>query len=191
MGIIRSGSMRDPFRARLFSRSAVSNKIILAAVLGLLASAAVAADASRWYAGADLGITRVPADSGRFSSGGAFVGFQSRPAFGVEASYRMLAWQEYRDRGYAADTRLHQLALSATAAIAVRPGVRVYGRLGFNHLAARSKDSDGFRASALNNTTLAGVGVVCRLTPRLSARVEVQKPSAELTNVHTGVAFHF
>jgi opacity protein-like surface antigen len=169
----------------------VSNKIIFAAVLGLLSGAAVASDAPRWSVGADVGSTTVPGDSGRFASGGAFAGFQASQAFGVEASYRRLAWLEYQDRAYAADTKLHQLALSATAAIALRPGARIYGRLGINHLAARFKDSDGYRAGALDNTILAGVGVECRLSARLSARLEVQKPSAELTNVHAGLAVHF
>lgn len=161
-------------------------KIAAATALIIASSAAFAAQPNTFYAGADVGRTKVDDISGRETSVGAFVGYNFHQNFAVEGGYRRLA--DY-DMG-PGSVKVDQAHLSLVGSLPVNERVSVYGRLGVNSLEGKIKAA-GFEEKDSTTKALYGVGVNYAFTPVVSARVEVQKPSSDSTNVSAGVAFQF
>jgi OOP family OmpA-OmpF porin len=72
----------------------------------------------------------------------------------------------------------------------VAQNLSLYGRLGVNRLEAKVS-SAGYSAKDSTTKALYGVGLNYAFTPAVSARLEVQKPSSDATNLSAGVAFNF
>lgn len=161
-------------------------KIAIAATLAILSSAAVAADQPYFYAGADVGGTKISGYSDRETSYGVFGGYQFNQNFAVEANYRVLA--DFSEFG--ADVEGEQLGLSVIGTIPLQNGFSVFGRLGYNRLSTEI-NGGGMRFKDDENKALYGVGVGYAFTPTISGRVEVQKPHSDLTNISAGVSFRF
>lgn len=161
-------------------------KIAIAATLALLASAASAADQPYFYAGGDIGSTKIDGYSDRETSYGVFGGYQINQNFGVEANYRVLA--DFEDFG--ADFKGEQVGISAIGTIPLSNGFSVFGRLGYNHISAEVKGG-GMSYKESDNKAVYGVGLGYAFTPTVSARVEVQKPESDVTNLSAGVSFRF
>ncbi|SFD24991.1 outer membrane beta-barrel protein [Massilia yuzhufengensis] len=164
-------------------------KIAAVTTLILASSAAVAAQPGTVYAGADVGKTKIDGFN-RDTSVGAFVGYNFHQNFAIEAGYRRLADYEFRMGGSSVDVSADQLALSVIGSMPVGESFSVYGRLGANRLEAKSR----FMGASIKDSTtkaLYGVGVSYAFTPAVSARLEVQKPSSDSTNLSAGVAFQF
>lgn len=165
-------------------------KIAAATALVLASSAAFAAQPGTVYAGADVGRTKIDDVSERDTSYGAFVGYNFHQNFAIEAGYRRLADVDYRAGGVTANVKADQLALSVVGSLPVAENLSVYGRLGANRLEAKARVAN---VSVKDNETKAlyGVGLNYAFSPTLSARVEVQKPASDVTNLSAGVAFQF
>jgi len=152
-------------------------KIAIAASLAILSSAAMAADQPYFYAGGDIGSTKVTGND-RETSYGAFGGYQFNQNVAVEAGYRRLADFD----GDIAD----QWHASAVGTLPLGNGFNVFGRLGVNRLSLE----DGADKSHYTRAVY-GAGVGYSFSPTVMGRLEVQKPHSEVTNISASVAFRF
>ena len=165
-------------------------KIAAATALMIASSASFAAQPNTFYAGADIGRTKIDDVSGRDTSVGAFVGYNFHQNFAVDGGFRRRAAQDIRFSGIDRNVRADQLALSVVGSLPVAESISVYGRLGVNRLEVKGS-AGGFSAKESDTKALYGVGMSYAFTPAVSARVEVQKPASDATNVSAGVAFQF
>ena len=165
-------------------------KIAAAASLVLASSAALAADPGSFYAGLDVGKTKIEHVNDRESSYGLFVGYQFHQNFAFEAGMRRLENFDYGFGNQAGYERTGQVALSVVGSLPLGERLSVFGRLGYNRIGhASSYAGNTYRYH--ENKPLYGVGLAYALTPTISARVELQKPASYLTNVNAGLAFQF
>jgi len=165
-------------------------KIAAATALVLVSSAAFAAQPNTFYAGADVGRTKIDDIRDHDTSVGAFVGYNFHQNFAVEGGYRRLADDDYRSGALKASAKVDQLHLSVIGSLPVSESVSVYGRLGVNRLEAKAS-IDNWSYKDSTTKALYGVGASYAFSPAVSARVEVQKPASDATNVSAGVAFQF
>jgi hypothetical protein len=163
-------------------------KIAIATTLSLLASSSFAA--APIYAGADFGSTKIQDVSDRSSSYGVFIGYKFHENFAIEGSFRRLADFDFTVGTASGNETVDQTALSVIGSLPLASGFNLYARLGYNRLKAKASIS-GFNADDSTSGGLYGVGVGYTFSPTVSARLEVQKPSSDSTNVHAGVAFNF
>ena len=162
-------------------------KIALAAALAVVASSSFAADANKFYAGGDIGSTKIDGFSDRETSYGAFVGYQITPTVAIEGGYRRLADFDIGNKG---DLTLDQAAISAVGSVPLGNGFGLFARLGYNHVEAKAKVR-GFSAAESTDRALFGIGASYAITPVISARIELQRPSSDSTNFSAGVSFQF
>ncbi|SHH39070.1 porin family protein [Massilia sp. CF038] len=162
------------------------NKLIIAASLALLSSAAMAADQPYFYAGGDIGNTDFRYGD-KETSYGAFGGYQINQNFALEGAYHRLA----SDSEFGYDIKLDQIAVSAVATIPLSNGFNVFGRLGYSHLSSKANYSDNESYKSSENKPLYGLGVGFAFTPSIMGRLEVQKVAREITNISAGVGFRF
>lgn len=170
-------------------------KIAAAAALLAVSSAALAGQPNTFYAGADVGKTKVEDFSKRDTSVGGFVGYNFHQNFAVEAGYRRLADHDIYvgtpGTGFAdGKAKLDQAQLSLVGSLPLDQNFSVYGRLGVNRLEAKVS-SAGYSVKDSTTKALYGVGLSYAFTPAVSARLEVQKPASDATNLSAGVAFQF
>ncbi|KFI07558.1 outer membrane beta-barrel protein [Massilia sp. BSC265] len=173
----------------MFKKFATVTALIIAS------SAAFAAQPDTFYAGADVGRTKINDMSGRDTSYGAFVGYNFHQNFAVEAGYRRLADYDFLVAGAGSSIiggseSVNQAHLSVIGSLPVGEGFSVYSRLGVNHLRVKAK-AGNYKYSGSENKALYGVGVSYAFSPAVSARLEVQKPASDATNLSAGVAFQF
>jgi OOP family OmpA-OmpF porin len=161
-------------------------KIIAAAALATIAASSYAGTPGSYYAGADVGSTKINAFDDTSTSYGAFVGYNFTENFAVEGGYRRL----FSYTGYNFDRNTDQTALSAIASLPLSNGFRVYGRLGANRLAEKTSVV-GYDHKYDETKVLYGVGASYDFGNKLSGRLEVQKPSGGLTNLSAGVSYSF
>ncbi|QYF94956.1 outer membrane beta-barrel protein [Massilia sp. PAMC28688] len=166
-------------------------KIAAAAALAIVASTAAAADAPAFYIGADVGQTRVDGvdDYGikdNDTSVGIFAGYQLNQTFAIEANYRRL----FDVKVFGASVNADQIGLSAIAGLPLTNEFSLYGRLGYNRINAEVS-GNGITAKGDDSGVLYGVGLSYAITPTMSARLEVQRPDSDMTNVSAGVSFKF
>jgi OOP family OmpA-OmpF porin len=160
-------------------------KIALAAILATAAASSFAATPGV-YAGADLGSTKVDGLSGNQASFGVFAGYSFNQNFAVEGAYRRLG--TWNVMGY--DVDADQTAVSLLGTLPLNAQFNVYARLGYNNMGA-SASYGGVKASTSQNGGLYGVGVGYNFNKQISARVEVQKPASDTTNVNVGIVYSF
>lgn len=165
-------------------------KIAAATALLIASSAAFAAQPNTFYAGADVGRTKIDGIRDRDTSYGAFAGYNFHQNFAVEGGYRVLADKEWRSGTVRASGKVDQLSLSVIGSLPVSESFSVYGRLGLNRLEAKAT-LDNLSAKDDETKALYGVGVSYAIAPTVSTRLEVQKPASGATNLSAGVAFQF
>jgi OOP family OmpA-OmpF porin len=160
-------------------------KIAAAAFLASLAASTFAATPGI-YAGVDGGSTKIDNLSGHETSYGAVLGYTINPTWAVEAGFRRLGTWTVNS----VDVKADQVALSAIGTIPLSNGFSAYGRLGVNNLDASAHVSN---VTVSDNTTklLYGAGVAYDFGDNVGARLEVQKPSSDSTNVSFGVTYSF
>lgn len=161
-------------------------KIAAAAALAVLATSTFAAEPAGVYAGLDVGSTKLDDLSGRKTSFGGFAGYQFNDNFAVEAGYRRLAKFTY----FGADVDTKQAAVSVIGAMPVAAGVKVFGRLGYNHLSADASYA-GRSASDSTSSAVYGVGASFDVSPVVAVRAEWQRPSSDSNNFSVGVSYKF
>lgn len=160
--------------------------IAVAAALVIASSAAMAADAPKFYAGADVSSSKLEGVDDRENGYGAFGGVQINQNFAAEVGVRRLASIE--ETGV--DGFYNQLSVSAIGSMPVGAGFSVFGRLGFSRVTVKANVlGEKFRDHA--NRGLYGIGASYNFTPAIAARVEVQKPMSDLTVISAGVAYTF
>lgn len=171
-------------------------KIATAAALLIASSAAFAAQPNTFYAGLDAGRTKTDNFSDRDTSVGAFVGYNFHQNFAVEGGYRRLAdYDIYMSAvgGWGTlegNARVDQAHLAVVGSLPVGERFSVYGRLGLSRLDAKVRFAD-LKDSDATTKALYGVGMSYAFTPAVSARVEVQKPSSDATNLSAGLSYQF
>jgi OOP family OmpA-OmpF porin len=165
-------------------------KIAFAATLAILASSAFAADRPSFYAGADVGSTKIDGISDRQSSFGGFVGYQFNQNIAVEAGYRRLADFDVISGVNRVGVTLDQTALSVVGTLPLSSGFNVFSRLGYNRLDAKGS-SGYFSGTDSTSGVLYGVGVGYRFTENVTTRLEVQKPSSDSSNVAASLSLAF
>jgi OOP family OmpA-OmpF porin len=170
-------------------------KIAAAAALLIASSAAFAAQPNTFYAGVDAGRTKADDFSDRDTSVGGFVGYNFHQNFAIEGGYRRLAdfdiYVGAPSIGFVdGKAKVDQAHLSLVGSLPVAQNLSLYGRLGVNRLEAKVS-SAGYSAKDSTTKSLYGVGLNYAFTPAVSARLEVQKPSSDATNLSAGVAFNF
>lgn len=165
-------------------------KIAAAAALALLSGAALAQTPAPIYFGADFGSTKLDGLDGREDSYGIFAGYQFTPMLAVEGGFRRLAAFDASVSGNRADVTIDQTAVSLVGTLPLKRGFTVFGRLGYNDL--RHKASVGNAAVDANEDgLLVGIGLGYRFTSAVSGRIEVQRPSSDISNVSAALAFAF
>ncbi|WP_426176518.1 porin family protein [Massilia sp. TWR1-2-2] len=165
-------------------------KIAFAAALAILSTSSFAAENPSVYAGVDVGSTKLDGFSDRETSFGGFIGYQFHQNMAVELGYRSLADFDTVVSGTKVGVKLNQTAVSFIGTLPLSSGFNVFGRLGYNHLEAKGSVS-GFSAADSTNGVLYGVGVGYAFNAKIAARVEVQKPSSDSSNVSIGVSYKF
>ena len=133
--------------------------------------------------------------SGRHTSVGGFVGYNFHQNVAVEAGYRRLADYDIAvgtpEIGFVGGSvKFNQAHLSLVGSLPLNQHVSLYGRLGANHLEAKI-GAPGYSGKDSTTKALYGAGLSYAFTPAVSARVEVQKPASEATNLSAGVSFQF
>jgi OOP family OmpA-OmpF porin len=161
-------------------------KIAVVAALMIASSTAFAAQPGTVYAGVDAGRTKIDDLSDRDTSYGAFVGYNFNQNVAVEFGYRRLADMDLWGTDFKAD----QAALSVIGTLPLSNGFSVFGRLGYNRIDLEASYL-GYTSKDHDSKVLYGVGLGYAFTPAISARVEVQKPSSDSTNLSAGVVFNF
>lgn len=165
-------------------------KIAVASALFIASSAGFAAEPGSFYAGADVGRTKITDVDGRDTSFGGFVGYKFHPNFAVELGQRRLFERDYRWGNEGANVRADQTSLSLVGSLPVADGLSVYGRLGAARIQERFS-TGSFTNKDSTTKALYGIGLSYAITPAIAARVEVQKISQQATNLSTGLSFQF
>jgi len=179
-------------------------QLAIAAALVAASSPALAQQAPKFYAGADVGTITADDTDGHKNGFGAFAGYKFNEYFAVEAGYHRLSRSTLSNYdsgfGYTASgsANVNQADLSVIGTLPLGSGFSVYGRLGLNRLEAKGHvtvtgggTTDTESISESDNKALYGAGLSYAFTPAISARVEVQKPVSDLTRYAAGVAFGF
>jgi OOP family OmpA-OmpF porin len=165
-------------------------KIAIAATLAIMASSSFAADKPSYYAGVDVGSTKIDGFSGHNTSFGGFVGYQYNENVAVEAGYRRLADFDVAVGSANANVTLNQAALSVVGTMPISTEFNVFGRLGYNHIDAKGSFR-GNSATESVSRAVYGIGMGYNIAPNVAARLEIQKPSADTTNISVGLAYKF
>lgn len=165
-------------------------KIAFAATLAILSASSFAAENPAFYAGADVGTTKIDGMSDRETSFGGFIGYQFHQNVAVELGYRRLADSDTVVSGVKVGTKIDQTALSVVGTLPLSNGFNVFGRLGYNHLGVKASVA-GYSAADSDNGALYGVGVGYAFNEKVSARVEVQKPGSDSRNINIAVSYKF
>ena len=161
-------------------------KIIAAAALAAIATSSYAAAPGSSYVGVDVGATDVDFFHSDRTSYGAFAGYNVTNNVAIEGGYRRL----FSYTGGNFETQANQIALSAIASLPLNNGFSVYGRLGANRVDEHIS-SGGIVHKHPDTKVLYGVGASYDFGNKLSGRVEVQKPSSDVTNLSTGLSYSF
>lgn len=168
-------------------------KIAIAATLALISASALAESPSRFYAGADVVSTSMRDVEGSETGFGGFAGFRINETFAVEGTLRRLAKE--------GNIKFNQAAVSMVAtghAAGEWEKFSVFARAGVNRVNARGCN---VITTPTEVTTVCGDGGLTRgligmgmgydFTPRVTARLEVQKPHTDFTTVSLSVGFNF
>lgn len=152
-------------------------KMIAATVLAMVASSSFAATPQTFYAGADVGSTKVDGLSGSDTSFGVFGGYNFTPNFAGELAARRL--------GSWGDVDLTQVSVSVVGTLPLQQGFDLYGRLGYNHIDANDGFNDDLDGGVL------GIGLAYHFSPTITGRFEYQKPASDVSNFSAGIVFKF
>jgi OOP family OmpA-OmpF porin len=162
-------------------------KKIIAAALATVALSAHAAEPNPFYVGADLGATKMERWSdAKESSYGVFAGYTFNQNFAVEAGWRRL----YDNSGFGW-SRGDQTSLSLIGSVPLADKLSIYGRLGASYLEKKYSYSDGGGFNDHTTGAVYGVGLNYKFNEKVSARIVVQRPGEDMTNMSAGVSFAF
>lgn len=163
----------------------MAKTMIAAAALAMLAGSSFAAPDGA-YVGLDAGATKVEDLSGRKASFGGFVGYSFDENYAVEAAYRHLGTWTISG----VDAKATQTALSMVGTLPLNPQCNIFMRAGYNRMEVEATRG-GNSASASSKGSFYGFGAGYNFSPNIAARLEVQKPSRDSTNLNVAVFYKF
>lgn len=166
-------------------------KHIAAAAALLAASSAFAAQPGTLYAGVDAGTTKMDDVSGRSSSAGAFVGYNLHENLAIEAGYRRMGEFALYTYGTYSDVDFDAASVSLVGTLPLGGGFSLLGRVGYNRLEAEAKVRGYGTGKAHDSGTVAGIGVSYAITPKFAARLELQRPGSDVSNLSAGISYQF
>ena len=161
-------------------------KIAITALLATLMTPAFAADKTTFYAGVDIGSSKINDVSDKKTSFGGFAGYQINDNFALEGAYRNLGSENY----YGVKVDVKQTAISLIATMPVGNDFSIFVRVGYNKLTANVA-YQGSKASDSDSGSLYGVGVSYNWTPTISSRLEFHRPASDLSNIGAAIVFKF
>jgi OOP family OmpA-OmpF porin len=156
-------------------------KIIASAALLAVAASSYAAEPG-FYAGADIGSTKINQFPSQRASFGVLGGYNFTDNFAVEANYRRLRAGD----NFGGDVKIDQKAISAIGTLPLNNGFSVFGRLGYNRLEAKDYSLRGEHEGVLY-----GIGAKYDFGNKISTRLEVQRPTSSSTNLSASVLYAF
>ncbi|UUZ51237.1 porin family protein [Massilia sp. B-10] len=110
-----------------------------------------------------------------------FAYYQIDTTFAVEVSYRRLVDADGSIDGNNYSVKTDQASVSVLGSIAVADNVRLFTRVGVNHLSAKARGDISATESATR--LLLGAGVSYSFSDTVSARLELQRPVKDLLNL--------
>ena len=161
-------------------------KIASAAVLAVLANSTYAAEITQFYIGADAGTSKLDDYSDRETSYGAFGGVEFNQYFAIEGGYRRFSRFDVAP----AKLRVSQAAISGIGSLPLGSGFSLFARLGYNRLTAKASYM-GYSADESTSGGLVGLGAAYAFSPQVAARIELQRPSSDSTNLSAGILVKF
>lgn len=165
-------------------------QIAIAAALVIASSSAMAQQATKFYAGAEVSTTKLE-DAGSESGVGGFVGYKFNQNLAIEAGYNRLASGNIDFEGDKVDIDFNQTNLSVIGTLPLSNGFSVFGRLGYNDIRVKARFEGDSESAKLDDGVVYGLGLGYAFSPAISARVELSVPVSEMTKVAAGVVFHF
>ncbi len=157
-------------------------KIVIASALALMASASFAQTAPGVYAGVDVGSVDIDFINDKETAAGIFAGYNFNETFALETGFRKASFDGFK---------VQQLSLSALASMPFGNGFNVYGRLGYNDIDVKNNVAGGTFTQDFDSGALYGVGLGYAFTPKITGRVEYQRPNSDSNIVTAGVSFKF
>ncbi|GAB3426487.1 porin family protein [Massilia solisilvae] len=163
--------------------------------LGLSAASYAAEPVTNpFYAGVEAGVTKNDDYSNTRSSYGAYLGYNVNQNFAVEAGARRLSSYDDPWRSLRSD----QYSLSVIGSLPVNEKLSVFGRVGASHIvnkvsfkAVGQPGVPDFQLRDEDTHLLLGVGASYKLTEKVSARLELQRPQSGVKNLSAGVHYAF
>ncbi|MEJ7804923.1 MAG: outer membrane beta-barrel protein [Telluria sp.] len=165
-------------------------KIVIASALAMMASASFAQTSPSVYAGGQISSFDLDGYDDRETGAGLFVGYQFNEMFAIEAGYARLGDSDVRYGNVPVNVKFNQTALSGIATLPLSNGFNVYGRLGYNRVDVKAS-AGGFSSTEDVSGALYGVGLGYNFTPKISGRIEYQKPSSDSSVALASIVFKF
>ncbi len=158
-------------------------KIALAAVMAVAATSSFAADRSRVYIGGDVGRSSIDDYDDTLTSVGVFGGYRFNNIIAIEGGLRRLGSDD--------DATGDQASVSAVFTGYAKgewDRISLFARVGVNYV---NFDKCGTICGPDTTRGLVGVGMGIDFTPRITGRIEYQRPTNKTSNLSVGVAFGF
>ncbi|WP_426114005.1 outer membrane beta-barrel protein [Massilia sp. PWRC2] len=160
---------------------------LAAILLASTTAAALAADVTPYYAGADLGTSQFDGQSDHLSSYGVLAGYQLNPYVGFELSLRRLGDVYVYTPTSVTKGNLNQSALSVIGTLPLNARWGVLGRYGRVQLKQHGNNID----PSMGNGALFGLGVQYTHTAAWAARLEAQRPASGISNFSASLLYTF
>lgn len=165
------------------------------AILSAAAMTATAGsvDESGLYAGSIIGSSHNTLQGVKWSSTsyGVDIGFKASRYLSYEFAYLNLgnSTATLKDIG-SAQLKASEYQLSVLGTYPVTDQFGIYGRLGLAR-ASSTANGPGGRAHGSSSGLIFGAGLSYSLTPALSGRVELQRPTGDITSVLASLQYRF
>lgn len=161
--------------------------IVTAAVLAVVAASSLAAEATPFQVGADVGSSKFDGLSERITSYGVLAGYKFNRYVGAELSYRRLGDLTVTTPTRVTRGNLDQSAISVIGTLPLDNGLTLLARYGRTQLKQHGESID----SRYGNGALFGLGLQYPFTPALAGRLEVQKPAEGVNNISASLLYSF
>lgn len=167
----------------------MNKKMMALGIAALLSAPAFAGD---FYAGADLGRTRINVDGTNFTATGGSIygGYQLNSNIAFEAGYRGFGNSTETFSGVRVKVEGSALQASALYSVPLSNEFSLFGRLGLNRVEAKAS-SGGVSIKDHDTKGLFGLGARYAVSKEVGLRAEFQKPDSDVKIFTIGADFRF
>jgi len=167
----------------------MNKKMMALALAAVLSAPALAGD---FYAGADVGRTRINADgvTATATGGSLYGGYQLNSNVAFEAGYRGLGSSTETISGVRVKIEGSAWQASALFSAPLSNEFSVFGRLGVNRVEAKAS-SAGVSAKEHDTKGLFGFGARYAVSKEIGLRAEFQKPDSDVKVFSIGADYRF